>query len=353
MKKGLWMLIASLWVGLGLVTSSDMVFAGTMNYSVKANIPENQINKNLTYFDLKMSPGSKQTISLTVKNGSTEPIELMIEPNTAITNQNGVIDYSKHEYEKDSSLKYAFSDLISPKQKVTLQGNETKEVPFTIQMPEESYDGVILGGFYIYKINQADEPEDHSQVQLKNEFSYVIGVKLTETENTVQPELELNEVQAGLMNYRPVVTANLQNIKSVIVSDLEVGARITKEGHKETLYETKKSQMSMAPNSNFDFPIRWEGRRLEPGKYHLYLTATDGNQTWEFDSMFEIKSEEAKVINQSAVAIAGETDVDHKNTLLFLGMGAIIAALVIIIVLLLKKKREETNGNDERKISSS
>lgn len=353
MKKGLWMLLASLWIGLGFVTSHDMVFAGTMNYSVKANIPENQINKNLTYFDLKMSPGSTQTISLTVKNGSAEPIELMIEPNTAITNQNGVIDYSKQEYEKDSSLKYAFSDLISPKKKVTLQGHEAKEVPFTIQMPQESFDGIILGGFYIYQINQADDPEETNHVQLKNEFSYVIGVKLAETENTVQPNLKLNEVQAELMNYRPVVTANLQNIEPVIVNNLEVEARITKEGQQEMLYETKKSQMSMAPNSNFDFPIRWEGRRLESGKYHLYVTATDGNQTWEFDKMFEIKAEDAKVINESAVAVAAEIAVDHYNTLLFLGMGAIIAALVIIIVLLLKKKRGETNENDECKISSS
>ncbi|WCR26419.1 LPXTG cell wall anchor domain-containing protein [Paenibacillus thiaminolyticus] len=69
--------------------------------------------------------------------------------------------------------------------------------------------------------------------------------------------------------------------------------------------------------------------------------------------MFEIKSEEAKVINESAVAVAGETAVNHNNTMIFLGMGVIIAALVIIIVLLLKKKREETNENDEHKISSS
>ena len=30
---------------------------GSMAYSAKANIPENQINKTLTYFDLKMEPG--------------------------------------------------------------------------------------------------------------------------------------------------------------------------------------------------------------------------------------------------------------------------------------------------------
>ncbi|MFW5438187.1 DUF916 and DUF3324 domain-containing protein [Paenibacillus apiarius] len=353
MKKSLLILLATLWVGLGIVASNEVACAGTMNYSVKANIPANQINKNLTYFDLKMSPGSKQTISLTVKNGSTEEVELMIEPNTAITNQNGVIDYSKHEYEKDSSLKHAFSELISPKQKVTLQGNETKEVPFTIQMPQESFDGIILGGFYIYKINQADITEENNHIQLKNEFSYVIGVKLSETEKRVRPELKLNEVHAGLMNYRPVVTANLQNTEAVIVNNLEVDARITKEGQQETLYETKESQMSMAPNSNFDFPVRWDGQRLEPGKYHVYVTANDGNQTWEFDKMFEIKGEDAKQINESAVTTAVETAVEKENTLLFLGLGALILALILIIILLLIKRKRGENHEENKKNCSS
>ena len=42
----------------------------------------------------------------------------MIEPNTAITNQQGVIDYSQHEIEKDSSLAHAFSYLISERKHV-------------------------------------------------------------------------------------------------------------------------------------------------------------------------------------------------------------------------------------------
>jgi hypothetical protein len=350
MRKGLLMLLVSLLVGLGIVANHDRVYAGSMNYSVKANIPENQINKNLTYFDLKMSPGSKQTISLTVKNGSSKEMELMIEPNTAITNQNGVIDYSKHEHEQDSSLKYAFSELISPKQKVMLKGNETKEVSFTIQMPKEPLDGVILGGFYIYEINQAEETLADHPVQLNNEFSYVIGVKLSETDKIVKPNLTLNVVQAGLMNYRPVVTVNLQNVEAVIVNDLEVNASVTKEGQQQTLHETKKSKMSMAPNSNFDFPIRWDGKPLEPGKYHVYVTANSGNQTWKFDKMFEINAENAQQINDIAV----ETTAEKENKFVYWGMGAIILILVfIIIILLLKTKRGEYIQNDEQQIPSS
>lgn len=41
-----------------------------MAYSIKANIPENQIDKSKTYFDLKRIPGQKQDVSMTVSNSS-------------------------------------------------------------------------------------------------------------------------------------------------------------------------------------------------------------------------------------------------------------------------------------------
>ena len=69
--------------------------AETMAYSVKANIPENQINKTLTYFDLKMEPNQRQDITLTVSNSSDEKATILISPNVAMTNQNGVIDIVK------------------------------------------------------------------------------------------------------------------------------------------------------------------------------------------------------------------------------------------------------------------
>lgn len=125
------------------------VEAASMGYSVKANLPENQIDKNKTYFDLKMDPNQKEEISLTVKNSSEEEIILNIVPNNSKTNQNGVIDYSDENLEKDKSLKYSLTDIISGKQKIKLNPGETKDVTFSIKMPNEELQGIILGGFYI------------------------------------------------------------------------------------------------------------------------------------------------------------------------------------------------------------
>ncbi|MDM5452026.1 DUF916 and DUF3324 domain-containing protein [Peribacillus simplex] len=341
MKKGLFILIVSLLIGLGIISQNETAFAGTMEYSIKANIPKNQINKKLTYFDLYMKPGAEQTISLTVKNNSSEKIDLMIEPNTAVTNQNGVIDYSKNNQKKDRSLKYAFSDLISPKQKVTLKGNQTKKVPFTIQMLDEPFDGVILGGFYVYEINQGAKKQEDDNVQINNEFSYVIGVKLTETDKRVKPNLKLNKVQAGLMNYRTVVTANLQNTEAMIVNNLEVNARITKEGNRKMLHSSEKNGVSMAPNSNFDFPISWDNQALEPGKYHIYITAKDGDQTWKFDKMFEIKGDDSKKLNKEAV------ELEKDYTLIFAGIGVLIAVLIILVIILLRRKKSGEKHEEE------
>jgi len=336
MKKGLTFFLMLLITGLGLFSKVEHSYSAAMDYSVKANIPENQINKNLSYFDLQMRPGSIQKVSLTVKNNSKEELEIMIEPNTAITNQNGVIDYSKHDYKKDSTLKNAFSDIISDKQKVVLKGDESKKVFFTIQMPKKSFDGIILGGFNIYRTDIKNETKKSNNIQVENVFSYVIGVKLSETDEVVFPKLKLNKVNAGLMNYRTVITANLQNTEAVIINNLDVSARITKEGKKKQLHATKKTNLSMAPNSNFDFPINWDNQKLDPGKYHLYLTATNGDQTWEFDKMFEIKDTDANAINKSAV------DLEKDYTLLYIGIAlTILAVMMLIIILLRKKKRGE------------
>ena len=65
-------------------------------------------------------------------------------------------------------------------------------------MPEEVFDGIILGGFHIFQVN-VDESEQTGMI--KNRFAFVIGVKLRITDIEIQPDLTLNEVQPALINY--------------------------------------------------------------------------------------------------------------------------------------------------------
>ncbi|WP_317913450.1 DUF916 and DUF3324 domain-containing protein [Carnobacterium maltaromaticum] len=313
--------------------------AENMQYSVKANIPDNQIDKKLTYFDLRITPSQKQTITLIVSNSSDKEETIIISPNVAVTNQNGVIDYSKFESKLDSSFKVPLSSVISEKQEVTLAAKESKEVSFTLQMPKESFDGIILGGFYITKKESADKKEEEKNVQIKNNYSYVIGIKLRETDVEVKPEIVLNDIQPDLLNYRTVVTANLQNTKATMIKDLNVTAKVFKKGETTVLHETSKEGMSMAPNSNFDFPINWDNQPLDAGDYTLQLVAKSGDNEWKFEKDFVIDEKEVKPLNDEAV----ELEKAETNLLLpiILAIVATVALMAVIFYLLSRHKKKK------------
>ena len=303
--------------------------AETMAYSVKANIPENQINKTLTYFDLKMEPNQRQDITLTVSNSSDEKATILISPNVAMTNQNGVIDYSKADEKVDSTLKNPVTSIISKAQEVTLEPKETKEVPFTIQMPEKEFDGLILGGFYISKKEDDSNTKDKEKdVQIKNKYSYVIGLQLREITNEVKPVMELNDIKPVLLNYRTAVTANLQNTEATIMKEVSVDAKVMKKGTTKVLHETKKEGPSMAPNSNFDFPINWDNQSLDAGTYRLKLIAQSGEDKWEFDKEFTISAKDSTDLNKEAV----ELEKTEPNWILIISVVAGITIFLILVI---------------------
>lgn len=308
--------------------------ASDMAYSVKANLPENQRNKEHTYFDLLMKPKQKQTISITFENHLEKPIELEVNYNTAQTNDNGVIDYKGTKERKDSSLEYELKELITGDQIIKLNSKEKKEVPYTITMPDKTFEGILLGGFHIHKKEKEDST--NQKVQIKNDYSYVIGVQLTETENKVTPELKLNSVKPGLNNYRTTLFANLQNTTATMITDMTVTAEVYKEKSKEVFHKTVKNNQSMAPNSNYDFPISWDNQSFQPGKYSLKLTAVDkAGHKWSFNKEFEIK-DDAKKYNEEAVDVEEQVNEDFIIKILIF---ALVFSILTIMFLLYKKSR--------------
>lgn len=314
------------------ILPSDGSYAADMAYSVKANLPENQRNNEHTYFDLFMQPKQKQTISITFENHSENPIELEVNYHTAQTNDNGVIDYKGTKEKKDSSLAYDLKELIIGDQTVKLNSKEKKEVPYTITMPEQKIEGILLGGFHIHKKDK--EASTNQKVQIKNDYSYVIGLQLTETEQKVTPELKLNTVEPGLDNYRTTLFANLQNTTATMITDMTVTAEVYKENDTQVLHKTVKNNQSMAPNSNYNFPISWDNQAFQPGKYTLKLNAIDKTgHKWSFNQEFEIK-DNVKKHNEEAVNIKDQT---NKNDCVIYVLAFVLVLTVGIIIYLLWK----------------
>lgn len=329
---------------MGFHTKQVSAAQEDLTYTISVKPVENQIDKSATYYDLLVKPGQKQTLTVVVSNTGKEAKKLRVTPTNAITNQNGVVDYSRQvkDYQYDSNLKHPFTSLVGPEQTVEVAAGETKEVTFELTVPEDPFKGEILGGFLVDVAEGADDNKDTSSggVKIVNKFQLVKAVMLRESEETVSPELVLNDVKPALVSYRTAVTANLQNTEPTMFGNMKVVAEVTEKGKTEVLKTTTREGLEMAPNSNFDFPIMWGNERLKAGDYTLSLVATSGDKTWKFAKNFTITAEESDKINKEAVDLE-EQQKPYWLYILIIVLTLIALLLILFFVLRHKKKQKE------------
>ncbi|WP_430534499.1 DUF916 and DUF3324 domain-containing protein [Listeria rocourtiae] len=309
--------------------------ASEMNFSVSANIPENQIDKTKSYFHLKLAPGKEQTVYVTITNETSQEITVLTSVNTAVTNDNGIVDYSQENPKLDNTLKYPLSKLTESAGEIILTAHSSKNYPIKISMPDKAFDGTILGGVY-FKEKTADKNESQSKdIQIENQYAYVTGMMLSQNDKQIKADLKLNEITPTQVNYRNVVTANLQNTEATILQDLDVEAQIFKRDGTKVLHENFKQNMRMAPNSNFNFPISWGTKEFEPGRYRLDMIATSGEQVWKWSEYFTIDGKTADALNETAL------DIEKDYTLLYIIAGSLLALLILFLVFLLGRKSKK------------
>ncbi|MGX7245371.1 DUF916 and DUF3324 domain-containing protein [Enterococcus quebecensis] len=320
---------------------------GATGFVYEIKFPENQ-QKDAGYFDLKMTPGQKQKVEVLLKNPRDEEVTVETSLNGAKTNMNGVLEYGPVNLKKDDSLKYDFIDVVKAPEKIVLPPNSEKTLEIEITMPQTSYDGLIVGGIQLKK---ADDNKDKTQegANVVNKYAYVIAMVLHEKDVKVEPEMNLNKVNAGQSNARNVIYVDVSNIKANFLDNLSMEAQIMSDKSDEVLYETKKSSMRMAPNSNMTFPVNMQGEKMVPGKYRAHILATSGDKKWEWTEAFEITSEEADKFNREDVGL-----VQEKGTNWLLIVGAAVGLFVVIltiffIIRLIRQKREAVKKAERRK----
>ena len=381
MKRMLNYLIVTIGLGLfGSLVSEEKVLAAnpSTNVSVTTKQPKNQIDKNQSFFDVLLAPGATQELEVVLRNNTEKDLVMLASVNTAVTNDNGVVDYSWSvpfaqelakennqdpanltiDVEKiayDSTLKVPLSTIATIAPEIKVPANSETIAKVTVDMPKEAIRGVIAGGVYLsQKADETENEETNQGVQIKNKFVYVVGVQLRQKADISEllPELILDpaKISPTQVNYRNYLGVNLQNSEPIYIRDLKVDAQITKKGQKGILFETAETGLKMAPNSNFNFGINWNNQEFKGGKYRLQLKARseDYDKEWSWDEEFTIASETAKKLNQRAVELEKDS-----NPLLYL----IILALILLIILLviaylvkrhLDKKKEMAKGNKQR-----
>lgn len=328
--------------------------ASEFNFAVTPVIPENQVDKRKTFFDLQMEPGAVQTVEVQLKNDTDNDVVIKNSVNSATTNLNGVVEYGENKIKPDNTLKFDIQKFVELEKEVTIPKQSQIIVPLKITMPKDKFDGVIAGGLTLQeKVDDSTGKKANKDqgVAIKNEYSYVIAILLRQNNTMVKPSLKLLDVKPSQVNYRNVINIALQNPQAAYVNQLRLVNKIYKEGKDKVLYSSDVSDLQVAPNSHFSYPISLNGEKLEPGKYVLkseaYAERNEAgsykvkneetyNYKWEFEKSFTIAGDVAKELNKKDVTI----EEDYQWLYILIGILLLIIALLIIWWYRRKKKNE-------------
>ncbi|MCQ6336230.1 MULTISPECIES: DUF916 and DUF3324 domain-containing protein [Bacillus cereus group] len=336
-KYTLWTLLGVLMINLVWLT--PFASASKFNFGVYTVIPDNQIDKQKSYFNLKMEPKQKQTLTIQLKNDTEKDVVIEPKIHSATTNLNGVIEYGPTKNKRDSSLPYELGELIQTDKEVTVPAKGSKDLQLQVTMPDQEFKGILAGGITL----EEKKKDTKEGLSIENKYAYVVGIILQEDDEKVKQDLKLSDVKAGQVNARNVINATLHNPVSTYINKFEIDALITKKGKTEALYTSKKQDMQMVPNSNFDYPISLDGKKLEPGTYTLHLKAKSSEESWDFKKDFTIEAGEAKQFNDKDVSIEGPNYLWYIVGLLFI----LLAGLLWFLFWKRKREKQEQVSKDE------
>jgi Bacterial protein of unknown function (DUF916)./Protein of unknown function C-terminal (DUF3324). len=316
-----------------------------VGFYVSAVIPSNQIQSGLSYFDLRMEPEQIQELEVRIVNESDEEMTVTVEAITASTNRNGIIDY-KTPVIHDKTLKYGFSSIAEVREpNITIPPNSTETAIITVTMPNEYYDGVILGGLVFTRVNNSTV-ESNSGVSVNNIFSYVIGVKLTETDEVLSPNFEITEIVPKLINYQPVFLHGIRNTEAIIIKDMNIDVSV-KDSDGNIYAEVSKINADMAPNSVMPLGIEPVNEKIEPGNYTSEIRIEYNGETYEYSNEFHISGAVAKETNSGIISNRAIPENDNTYTFMLAFIFSLICVIVMLLFLIIYKRKAEKNIETE------
>lgn len=109
-------------------------------------------------YNITGDPGETVDLKLLVINQASSTRQFRFDVNTAYTTDSGSLAYNDNKV-TDPSLKIQTRNLATPKSSIfKVPGNKTATLTFKIKVPEQKYDGSLMGGVTItpYKKRQRE-----------------------------------------------------------------------------------------------------------------------------------------------------------------------------------------------------
>lgn len=312
----------------GFCGGGQYVEAAATNFGVAPIQATNQIDKNVHYYDLLVTPGTTQELKLQVQNTGTGSQRFEISTNRAGTTNSGELDYNQHGLEKPKSLAYDIESLMPKPQVITVAPRMTRTVSLKLTAPPATWSGVILGAVHV------------AQLDTPTHVAYNIGLQLqaSQTLPTQTPQLQFNGVSTKIRATGDTVYALLENPAPRIQTGLTVKTKVYSSKTKKLVMHRQLKNASMAPNSVMAMNASKLPKNLKTGKYFMLVDAQNGAQTWHFSKEFTV----TQPVQTSTPAQASPMQRIKSLPIWVIGiLLAIIAALLLSIIWLIYRKRTD------------
>lgn len=314
----------------GFCGGGQYVQATTTNFGVKAQLPANQVNAKVHYYDLLVSPNTTQTLKLQVQNTSTGTQRFEISTNRASTTSDGQLNFNQHGLAQPKSLTYNIEALMPKPRVISIAPRTTRTIALKLTAPKTSWSGVLLGAVHV------------AQLDTTTRVAYNIGLQLraTQTLPTQAPQLQFNGVTTKIRAIGDTISALLENPAPRIQNHLTLQANVYRLKTGKLVMKRQLSQASLAPNSVMAFAVNQVPKSLVNGKYKLTITANNDTKTWHFAKTFTIVQ---PVIKTKATTSTTLPKLRQLPAWLIGILIAVILALGSMIYWLAFKKRHSSN----------
>lgn len=321
-------------------------------FAIRLVIPDNQIDDSESFFNLEMDPGEEQTLMVEMFNSGSYPIQVNIDVATAFTNDRITIDYSGTETQPDETLLHLMEDIIEiERPMVEMEPFSIITFYFNIEMPEDSFNGVLAGGLNFQMLelessgSENDDDNDENEYDggltpndplVRNLYAYTVAV-LIHQGYPIAPELVIRDMIITPVGPQIEVRAHFHNIEPAFANNVHIRSLIVDSQTSEVLFNSAtEGNLGIAPNSNFYHSIfPNEGLFTDREYIVTYYVDSDGG-SWEFSETVRFTGaeiDEDEVIYEEDIILEEEPELEAYET--ERGFPWLVLILIFVGVLVL------------------
>lgn len=307
--------------------STEVSYAdeSSFGFSSKLLPIEQKVDDSVSDYKLKVSPNEEITLPVKIKNETDNPMNILAEVKNSHTNSDGSLNYTSDENNLNSHI--SLKNIVKYKEMLKLEANEEKIINIKFKVPNEKFNGIILGGLNLKKIDL------DNKMMIKNSFSYSYPILLVEDENATPAKLEFGDIHPELLSGKNTIKITLNNINNNLLNEASYSVAIKKKGTKKIIFKDRIKNVEFAPNAAFEHFVFMDKENYVSGDYTACVTVKSPYGDWNWNKDFYISKKKASELNRKSVNVGNRYKIPIPMWIV------VILMFMCILVLLIKNKR--------------